>query len=280
MMQENILMNIISYFKENWTTLLLKAVLAIGIFIIGYIIIQWIVKKIKIRIEANSLEESIYIKRTSGLVGKFIFILLMIFLILAVFQVIWFDTAIIMGWVSLSLWFAMETTIGNMIAWIMIITNKKINLGDFIQFMGSLKIMGTIEEINVRYTVIRTFDKKRTIIPNSVLAKTPIKTNKIEPLIRWEILFTVPRHVQISQIKQIIIDTINAHEKVFYKEYTNVWIENFDTRWLQIKSVFFANPKKKSPFMVARDLKPKIAENLKKYGINIPYPHVTLTTEE
>jgi small-conductance mechanosensitive channel len=66
----------------------------------------------------------------------------------------------------------------------MIITNKKINLGDFVQFMGSLKMMGTIEEINVRYTVIRTFDKKRTIIPNSVLAKTPIKTHKVEPLIR------------------------------------------------------------------------------------------------
>jgi small-conductance mechanosensitive channel len=124
----------------------------------------------------------------------------------------------------------METTIGNMIAGIMIITNKKINLGDFVQFMGNLKMMGTIEEINVRYTVIRTFDKKRTIIPNSILTKTPIKTHKIEPLIRGEILFTVPRYVHIPQIKQIFIETINAHEKVFYKEYTNVRIENFDER--------------------------------------------------
>jgi hypothetical protein len=70
--------------------------LAIGVFIIGYGIIQWIVKKMKTRIQANSLEETVYIKRTSELVGKFVFILLMIFLILAVFQVIGFDTAIIM----------------------------------------------------------------------------------------------------------------------------------------------------------------------------------------
>jgi hypothetical protein len=68
--------------------LLLNAVLAVSIFIVGYITIQWIVKKIKTRIETNNLEETIYIKRTSGLVGKFIFIFLMIFLILAVFQVI------------------------------------------------------------------------------------------------------------------------------------------------------------------------------------------------
>ncbi|MEI6774462.1 MAG: hypothetical protein WCL18_06860 [bacterium] len=67
---------------------MLKAVLAVGIFIIGYIIIQRIVKKIKTRIEENSLDADIYVQRTSSLVGKFVFILLMIFLVLAVFQVI------------------------------------------------------------------------------------------------------------------------------------------------------------------------------------------------
>ena len=76
--------------------MLLKALLAIVIFVAGYIIIQWIVAKIKKRIAANSLEETVYIKRTSGLIGKFVLILLMIFLTLAVFQIIGFDTALIM----------------------------------------------------------------------------------------------------------------------------------------------------------------------------------------
>lgn len=124
----------------------------------------------------------------------------------------------------------METTIGNMIAGIMIITNKKIKLGDFVELLGSLNMRGTIEEINVRYTIIRTFDKKRTIIPNSILAKTPIKTYKSESLIRGELFFTVPRHVHVPQVKQILLETINAHEKVLYKEYTNIRIENFDSR--------------------------------------------------
>jgi len=124
----------------------------------------------------------------------------------------------------------METTIGNMIAGIMIITNKKIKLGDFVELLGSLHMRGTIEEINVRYTIIRTFDKKRTIVPNSILAKTPIKTYKSESLIRGELFFTVPRHVYVPQVKQIVLETINAHKKVLYKEYTNIWIENFDNR--------------------------------------------------
>lgn len=279
-MQEDILKNIITYVKENWGAVLLKILLAIGVFIIGYIIIQQIVKRVKKRIEENSLESSVYIERTSNLVGKFVFILLMIFLVLAVFQVIWFDTAIIMWWISLSLWFAMETTIGNMIAGVMIMTNKKIKLGDLVEFMGSINMKGRIEEINIRYTIVRTYDKKRTIIPNSILAKTPIKTYKSEPIIRGEIFFTVPRHVHVPQVKEILIEAINAHTKTLYKEYTNVWIENFDTRWLQIKWVFFANPQTKSPFLIARELRPIIIANLKKYGISIPYPHITLSAED
>ena len=63
-------------------------------------------------------------------------------------------------------------------------TNEKVKLGDFVQFMGSLNMMGTIQEINVRYTVIKSFDKRRTIIPNSIIAATPIKTLTTETLIR------------------------------------------------------------------------------------------------
>jgi small-conductance mechanosensitive channel len=38
--------------------------------------------------------------------------------------------------------------------------------------------MGTIEEITLRYTVIRTFDKRRVIIPNNIVAKTAIRPMK------------------------------------------------------------------------------------------------------
>jgi small-conductance mechanosensitive channel len=46
-----------------------------------------------------------------------------------------------------------------------------------------------------------------------------------------------------------------------------------------MKSFFFSNPGKKSPAIVARDLKPTILEVFKKYGIKIPYNHMTITAE-
>lgn len=87
-MQENVIITIITFLKEEWGNLLLKTALAIVIFFIGYILIQWVVKKIRTRIEENSLEEDIYVERNADLVGRIIAILLMIFLVLAILQVI------------------------------------------------------------------------------------------------------------------------------------------------------------------------------------------------
>lgn len=166
-----------------------------------------------------------------------------------------------------------------MVSGVMLLTNKKIRIGDYLEFMGSLNITGTVEEVNIRYTVIRTFDKRRTIIPNSIISETPIKTLKTEPLIRGELEFKVPRHTDIDQVKSLLLQTINAHKGILYPEYTNTIITTFDTIGIGLKSFFFSDPAKKSPFIIARELKPEILEVFKKYGIKIPYAHMTLTAE-
>ena len=55
-----------------------------------------VVAKVKKRIQENSLQEDMYSKRIADLAGSMLFILLMIFNILAVFEIIGFDTALIM----------------------------------------------------------------------------------------------------------------------------------------------------------------------------------------
>ena len=281
MNQETVISYIINYLRDNGPSLLRKFFLGVLVFVAFYIISKKIVGRVKHRIEANSLQSDIYAKKISQLVGSMIFILLMIFTVLAVFQVIWFEVALIMWWISLGLWFAMETIISNMIAWVFLMTNQKIKLWDFVKFMWSMKMMWTIEEINIRYTVISTFDKRRVIVPNSIVAKTPIQTYKSEPLVRGEIAFRLPRHSHVQQVRDIMTTIINAHKAVTHKDYTNILITWFDKFGTSIKSYFFVDQtiKGASAFIVWRDLKGLIFDEFKKYGISVPYEHITLTTE-
>jgi hypothetical protein len=92
----NITTYIFTRIKDNGLSLLGSTALAVGIFVAFLIIIKMVVAKVKKRIQDNSLQEDLYSKRIADLAGSMLFILLMIFNILAVFEVIGFDTALIM----------------------------------------------------------------------------------------------------------------------------------------------------------------------------------------
>lgn len=278
-MKETIFNDIITYFKDYWPELISRLFLWIVVFFVIYIIIKYLVRRVKAKIEWESLVNDSYSKKNSKLVWGILFIVLMIFNVLSTFEIIWFDVAIIMWWISLSIWFAMETTIGNLISWVFILTNKKIKLGDYVEFLWSLKLRWTIEEVNVRYTVIRSFDKRRIIIPNSIVAKTPIRTLKSEPILKWEIDFIVPRETPLELIQKIFKQIIENNKKILYPEYCSILIEQFDTVGIHLKWFFFTDPSKKMPVGIARDIKWSLFEELKKYWIKVPYKHFTISTE-
>ena len=266
-----IVKNIINYLQTNWLDLLYNFLLAAWVFLVIYFVIKRIVARVRTKIESNNLQSEEYNKKVSKLVWNMIFVLLMIFDVLAVFQVIWFDVAIIMWWVSLSLGFAMETTIWNVISGIMLLMNKKVKLGDYLEFLWNLKISWTVEEINLRYTIIKTFDKRRIIVPNSVIAKTPIKTLKSENMIRWDFQFRLPRSLDFDQIKKVLIQSINEIDGILHPEFSNVIIKWFDSYGLNLIWYFFVNPKKKrNKFAVTKDLRDKLLNIFKKYGIVVP----------
>jgi ABC-type Fe3+ transport system permease subunit len=74
--------------KDNGLDLLKTTALAVGVFITFLIMIKTVVKKVRERIQQNSLQEDVYSKKVANLAGSMLYILLMIFNILAVFQVI------------------------------------------------------------------------------------------------------------------------------------------------------------------------------------------------
>lgn len=268
-MREHLIPKFISTLINNRQSVLIKWITAIGIFFVIYYISTIIVKKVKYKIENNSLESDTYTNNMAKVSGNMVWVFLLVFNILAVFQIIGFDTALIMWWISLSLGFAMENIIENTIAGIMFLTNKRIKIGDFVEFRGKINMKWTVEETNLRYTTIRAWDRRRTIVPNSIMAKTPIKTYKTEPLIKGDLSFRLPRHVNVEQVKNILNTTINEHKRISYKEYTHTIITNFDARGIVFKCFWYADPHKKSPYMMARELRPKIYEAFTKYGIKL-----------
>lgn len=75
------------------------------------------------------------------------------------------------GITGLAVGFAANSAIANIFGSISIISDKSFQIGDYIKF-GTYE--GTVEDINMRSTKIRTLDNALTIIPNSVVANDAI----------------------------------------------------------------------------------------------------------
>jgi len=86
--------------------------------------------------------------------------------------------------------FASQRTLGNFVAGLMIAMTQPLRLGDWVQVDG---VEGTVEEISLIYTFIRTSNNARLVIPNEKLASDTILNSTIRSPAKYaEVTVQVP----------------------------------------------------------------------------------------
>jgi len=264
--------------SENGLDLLIKFSLAGLSLVVFYYIIVVVSNRIEQKIIGDTIDQNKYTLRTAKLLGQIVFIFLMICAFLISLEIVWLDTALILWWMTIAIGFAMETTMGNMIAGVILLWNPHLKVGQMIKLLGSVNEMGKVEEFNIRYTVIRTLHKQRLIIPNRTLLHTPIQTKKTEPLIRAEIHISIARHYDLEMIKKTLTDCINSNEFVSHHDQTAVHIHGFSTKWYDLTCYYFYSPikTKKVDFLISSQIRHDISKTFAERRISFSYPRQTM----
>ena len=78
------------------------------------------------------------------------------------------------GVMALIIGFASQKAFSNIISGIFIAIFHPFRVGDIIKFSDKI---GVVEDINLRHTVIRNFENKRYIIPNSIISERQLRTS-------------------------------------------------------------------------------------------------------
>jgi small-conductance mechanosensitive channel len=102
--------------------------------------------------------------------------------------------------------FASQRTIGNFVAGILIAFTQPIRLGDRVEVEG---VPGTVEEIGLTYTFIRTDDRARFVIPNEKLASDTIRNWTIVSREKVaEITLQVPLDKDLRAVVDLLRDAV------------------------------------------------------------------------
>ena len=191
------------------------------------------------------------------------------------------------GILALAVGFASQHALGNIISGIFIVIFKPFRVNDRLTVRN---LNGVVEDITLRHTVIRDFENKRILIPNTIISDEIIINADFteDKICRW-IDVKISYDSDIDKAKAIIQELIKKHpfhvdprtpEEVERGEpEVVVRVLLLDEYSVNLRAWAWAKDAGEG-FVLSCDLYESIKKEFDENGIDIPFPHRTLIHKE
>lgn len=188
------------------------------------------------------------------------------------------------GVMAVVIGFAAQKAFANIISGVFILMFKPFRMGDTVEITGSFK--GVIEDITLRHIVIKDYNNRRVIIPNSIISdQTIINSNAVDDKIRQFVEFGISYDSDIDKAIEIIRDEAVKHK--YFIDNRSVKQKNNDEHPVLIRVVslgdFSVNLRSyvwakgnDNAFTLKFDLLKSVKERFDREGIEIPFPYRTI----
>jgi len=185
--------------------------------------------------------------------------------------------AVFGGALGVGLGFGLQQIAANFVSGIIILLDRSITIGDFIQLEDGRS--GTIRELSMRSAILETYDGKDIMVPNESFITTSFTNwthhNQKQ---RYPITFQVSYETDLPKMFDILRDVVASHPRVLsgesvpYEERPDAEIASFGENGINILIEFWMEGVDDGKNRVGGDLLLMIWTALKENGIEIPFP--------
>ncbi|MDR2650744.1 MAG: mechanosensitive ion channel [Prevotellaceae bacterium] len=247
----------------------LKLLAAIIIIIVGF----WIARKLT-RLVVKALNH----RNTDKLLCSFLrsicnIVFKIIVLIIAV-QILGIETmsfAAVLAAIGVGIGMALSGTLQNFAGGIVLLLFKPFKVGDFVECQS---FSGTIMQIHIFMTEIKTVDNKIIFVPNSTLISSPLTNYTKEDIRRIDIDFTVAYGTNLKQAKEII-ESIAANESGILREpASTTFVSSLADSCVVVTLRSWT--KTDDYWTVKYNMNENVYNAFNEKGIDIPFPQVTV----
>lgn len=263
----------VGFFQKLWNTIVkwfiddkgwVKLLACLAVVIVGLILIKIILAILRKVFSRGKLK---------GIAGNFIVTIIKIILIfvylIAILRVLGIDTSsfvalFTVGTLAISL--AVQSVISNFASGIILVTNHPFKEGDFVEIAG---ISGTVEQITLFSTKVKTPDNKVISVPNSSVSGGNIVNYSAEEKRRVDLTFGVAYGSDVDKVKLTIQSVLDEHELVLHDEGYTVRLNEQGASSLNFVCRCWA--KNADYWTVYFDLNERMLERFEQEGIEIPY---------
>lgn len=243
----------------------IKILIALVIFIVG----RWIVKAIRNFLKSMMTKKNVD-PEVNSFVCSLIYVTLLVFVIIAALAQVGIQTTsliAVLGAASLAIGLALQGSLANFAAGVLLIIFRPFKVGDYVECAGTA---GTVDEMQIFTTQLKSPDNKKIIIPNAKLLGDVITNYSAKETRRVDLVIGVSYGDDLQKVEKVLRDVLSKDERVLQDPAPTVAVlaladssVNFAVRpWVKTGdywSVYF-------------DLTKSIKMRLDTEGISIPFP--------
>lgn len=241
--------------------------IAIVLLLVGL----WLIKRLN-RSFARLLEKKNVDPSLRSFLLPLVNITLKVFLIIMVIHRLGIEATSLIALMTsagLAVGLALQGSLSNFAGGVLLLLLKPFRVNDFIQVDS---FSGTVMDISLFYTSIKTTDGQKVVIPNSKLSNSSVTNFTSYPLRRINTTVSVSYDADIQKVKEILLNLIHSCEKVLNDPQPSVDVLSYGSSSIDF---FMRGWVKREDFFVANSyLNNRIKDALDKEGISIPYPQL------
>jgi small-conductance mechanosensitive channel len=163
----------------------------------------------------------------------------------------------------------LQKIVSNFISGLMLLSEQSMLPGDVIDLNGRL---GTVEQVNIRSTTIRTINNVDLVVPNETFITTEVTTfTKGDTRVRLLIPIGVSYHSDPRQVRQVVSKVAAEHSLVLSRPAPDLLFRGFGDSSLNFELAVWIDQPIRAP-RITSDLYYMIWEALKAHQIEVPFP--------
>jgi small conductance mechanosensitive channel len=198
------------------------------------------------------------------------YVVLLVFVVIASLDKLGVRTtsfAVVIGAAGLAIGFALQGSLANFAAGVMLIIFKPFKVGDFVEAAGK---MGTVKEIQIFNTILNSPDNVQVIIPNAQVTGSNIMNYTVNGTRRVDLVVGVSYEDDLKKAQQVIEGVLAGDDRILKEPAATVAVSELGDSSVN----FVVRPWVKAAdyWDVYFDITEKVKLALDKKGISIPYP--------
>jgi small conductance mechanosensitive channel len=243
--------------------------LAIAIFIVGKIVVNILIS-ILVKLLGKSKMDEILVNFVASIVKT----ILILFVVIAALDQLGVDTTsliALLGAAGLAVGLALQNSLQNFAAGVMLIVFRPFKAGDFVEAGG---VAGVVETISIFSSTMRTPDNKEVIVPNGSIYGGTITNYSARDTRRVDMVFGIGYDDDIKKAKELLAKIVSEDERVLPDPAPVVALSE-----LADSSVnFVVRPwvKTSDYWAVYWDITEKVKLEFDANGVSIPYPQMDI----